>query len=82
MYPMAKYSGMKVVLRNKQTGKYYAGKGVWSDKADQALDFGTACNALRECKEQRLAQTTVLVSFSNDLQPDMELPCESSSLEI
>jgi len=52
---------MKVLLRNRETGQYYAGSNGWSGDSSGAPDFDTVESATEFAKTERLAGLEVLV---------------------
>ena len=42
-----RFSNMKILLRNKTTGYFYAGGNQWTPDVDAAHDFQTGLNALQ-----------------------------------
>lgn len=43
----SRFRFMKILLRNKSTGFFYAGGNQWTDNVDAAHDFQTGLNALQ-----------------------------------
>ncbi len=69
---MTSLEPIKRVIRSRATGKYL--KGVeWTDNADDAIHFGCISDALRACSEYGLANTELVLRFSEQ-QYDVAVP--------
>ena len=62
---------MKVLLRNTQTGLFYAGRDQWTPEHDHARDFETPASALQEVSIFSLAGVELICHFEN---PVFDLP--------
>ncbi len=62
---------MRVLLRNQETGHFYAGPGIWTEKDSEAWDFQKTDSALDAVWEAKLPAVEVLVRFDN---PVFEIP--------
>ena len=63
---------MKVFLRNRETGYYYAVSNGWSEDSSVAHDFDTVEIATNFAKTERLAGLEVVVRDNSG--PDLILP--------
>jgi hypothetical protein len=62
---------MKVLLRQTQTGLFYAGADQWTGEHEQARDFENPECALQQVSVASLAGVEVIVHFEN---PGFDLP--------
>jgi hypothetical protein len=62
---------MRVLLRNTQTGLFYAGAGEWTEERTQAQDFEATDRALDTVSEAKLQAVEVLMHFED---PYFEIP--------
>jgi hypothetical protein len=62
---------MKVLLRNTQTGLFYAGGDHWTGEHEQARDFENPDCALEQVSQSSLNGVEVIVHFEN---PGFDLP--------
>ncbi|MEY2430187.1 MAG: hypothetical protein QOJ40_3072 [Verrucomicrobiota bacterium] len=62
---------MRVLLRNTQTGLFYAGPGEWTEERTQAQDFEATDRALDTVAEAKLQAVEVLMYFED---PYFEIP--------
>lgn len=60
----------RVLLRNTQTRRYYAGRDHWVNEQSGALDFESLENAGQRVYEEHLSQTEVVLHFED---PECEL---------
>jgi hypothetical protein len=60
---------MRVLLRHRETGLYYAGDQRWKDKSE-VFDFKTVEDATEEARAQGFSCTEVVLCYSN---PDCDL---------
>ena len=56
---------MKILLRDTQTGLFYAGPNQWSEGQDEARDFKTPDIALDLVDESRLNAMEIIVHFDD-----------------
>jgi hypothetical protein len=63
---------MKVFLRNRETGQFYAGSNGWSEDGSVARNFDTVESAATFAKTERLAGLEVVVRDKTGC--DMILP--------
>jgi hypothetical protein len=56
---------MKILLRDTQTGLFYAGPNVWSPEQDAAQDFKTPDVALDLIEASRLNTMEIVVHFDD-----------------
>ena len=56
---------MKVLLRNTQTGLFYAGPDQWTQERSEALDFEATDRALDIVSEAKLKAMEVLMHFDD-----------------
>ncbi len=56
---------MRVLLRQKDSGLYYAGGLQWTPAPTRALDFGAVETALQWRQEQNLTQTEVVLDHEH-----------------
>jgi hypothetical protein len=63
--------GMRVLLRNLQTGLLYAGPGQWTENYAEARGFETMNGAIDFVSQAKLAAMQVLMRFEN---PEYEIP--------
>jgi hypothetical protein len=57
---------MKILLRNKTTGFFYAGGNQWTPDVDAAHDFQTGLNALQYASKAPLANVEFVYLQSDD----------------
>ena len=57
---------MKILLRNKTTGFFYAGGNQWTPDVDAAHDFQTGLNALQYASKAPLANLEFVYLRSDD----------------
>jgi hypothetical protein len=62
---------MKVLLRDTQTGQFYAGAEKWTDDHSEALDFEETNLALDAVSDSKLRRIEVLMHFED---PAFEIP--------
>jgi len=62
---------MKVLLRNTQTGLFYAGPGQWTADPSPAVDFEATDVALDRVSHEKLEAMEVLMHFED---PHFEIP--------
>ncbi|HWH71489.1 MAG TPA: hypothetical protein VNT26_19085 [Candidatus Sulfotelmatobacter sp.] len=62
---------MKVLLRNTETGLFYAGPDKWTPSYSEALDFQDTSLAIDVVCEAKLKAMEVLMQFDN---PFFEIP--------
>jgi hypothetical protein len=55
---------MKVLLRNKRTGEFFAASGVWVHSAQQARDFGYSDIAEEFCERLGTSDVGVFYVFN------------------
>lgn len=63
----------KVLLRNRETGQFYAGSNGWSGHTSVAHDFDTVESATHFARTERLAGMEVVLR-SDDTGCDLILP--------
>jgi hypothetical protein len=56
---------MKVLLRKRKTGQYYAGSKEWSGNSSVAHDFETVESAAELAWNQRLADTEMVLRYDH-----------------
>ena len=56
---------MKVLLRNIETGKYYAGPHRWVIGASRAHDFHQVESAIHLALEENLTGTELVITYSS-----------------
>lgn len=66
-----KYLGMKILLRNTQTGLFYVGPDRWTEFDPEAFDFEQTDLALDAVRNAKLKSIEVLVKFDD---PAFEIP--------
>ena len=66
-----KYPGMKILLRNTQTGLFYVGPDRWTKFDPEAFDFEQTDLALDAVRNAKLKSIEVLVKFED---PAFEIP--------
>ena len=64
---------MKVLLRNRETGRYYAGPNEWSAKSSVAHDFEEVQSAIRFVRTQKLSGMEAVLRY-DDPTCDLVLP--------
>ncbi len=64
---------MKVLLRNLETGLFYAGPDRWTKDYSEALDFQQTELAIDRVSEARLPGMEVLIHFED---PVFEIPLQ------
>ncbi len=64
---------MRVLLRNTQTGLFYAGQEKWTEKDTDALDFHETDAAMDAAWETKLQGVEVLMRFD---EPFLEIPLQ------
>ena len=52
-------------MRNRETGRYFAGPNGWVGNGDGAHDFGTVENGVELARAQNLAVTEVVLRDDN-----------------
>ncbi|HEV2394815.1 MAG TPA: hypothetical protein VG146_20890 [Verrucomicrobiae bacterium] len=62
---------MRILLRNTQTGLFYAGPEKWTEHDAEAVDFEKTDRALDTAWASRIASVEVLVRFE---EPFFEIP--------
>lgn len=62
---------MRVILRDCETGQFYAGPCAWTDDALEAVDFQQTDRAMDAAYEARLSRVEVLMQFET---PRFEIP--------
>ena len=62
---------MRVLLRDHETGHFYAGPGKWTEDDSEAWDFQKTDSAMDAVWEAKLPAMEVLVRFDN---PVLEIP--------
>jgi hypothetical protein len=62
---------MKILLRNTQTGLFYAAPDQWTSNHPEAYDFGKTDLALDAVRDGKLKGIELLVHFDN---PAFEIP--------
>lgn len=62
---------MKILLRNLQTGLFYAGPNQWTQNDPEAFDFEQTDLALDAVRDAKLTGIEVLVKFED---PAFEIP--------
>ena len=62
---------MKVLLRNVETGLYYAGPGTWTGDHSEARDFEQTNLALDHVSETGLRGMELLMRFDS---PSLDIP--------
>lgn len=62
---------MKVLLRDPETGLFYAGPEQWTGNHEEALDFEVTDRAMDQVWEAKLQRIEVLMKFDN---PSFEIP--------
>ena len=70
---MTRLLKMKVLLRSRQTGCYYAGPNEWSAKSSVAHDFEEVQSAIRFVRTQKLSGMEAVLSY-DDPACDLVLP--------
>ena len=68
---------MRVLLRNTQTGLFYAGPDQWTEDHSGAVDFEATDRALDRVSEAKLQTVEVLMRFED---PHFEIPLAISGL--
>jgi len=58
---------MKVLLRNTQTGLFYAGSEQWTEDQSVATDFEGPDRALDQVSESNLETVEVVIHFEDTL---------------
>ena len=56
---------MRVLLRNEETGLYYAGRQRWIPDSEHALDFGSIEEAKAMSREENHPAAEVFLSYEN-----------------
>jgi hypothetical protein len=56
---------MRVLLRNTQTGLFYAGPDQWTQERSEALDFEATDRALDRVSQAKLQAMEVLMHFDD-----------------
>jgi len=62
---------MKIILRDTETGRFYAGPEKWTEDDTEAFDFQETNLALDTVQEAKLRRIEVLMRFDN---PTFEIP--------
>ena len=57
---------MKVLLRNVQTGLFYAGVEQWTEDPSRAADFERPDLALDQVRDARLGKVELVMRFEED----------------
>ncbi|MBC8094660.1 MAG: hypothetical protein H7Y43_02500 [Akkermansiaceae bacterium] len=60
------------MIRSRATGKYLQ-ENAWTENPDEAIHFKCISDAIRACSEHQLANTELVLRFS-DRQYDVALP--------
>jgi hypothetical protein len=69
---------MKILLRDTQTGLFYAGPNQWSEAQDAACDFKTPDVALDVVDQSKLKTMEIVVHF-DDAKFDVPLTIVTAS---
>jgi hypothetical protein len=64
---------MRVVVKDVQTGRYYAGPQTWVNDSKHALDFEHGLRALAFCDARRAFQLHIVYDFHNPAM-NFEIP--------
>ena len=64
---------MKILLRNKATGFFYAGGNQWTPDVDAAHDFQTGLNALQYCSKAQ-SSNVEFVYLESEIPEGFVLP--------
>lgn len=56
---------MRVLLRNTQSGLFYAGPDQWTEERSEALDFEATDRALDRVSQAKLPAMEVLMHFDD-----------------
>ncbi len=68
---------MRVILRNIDTGLFYAGPATWTQEQCEARDFRDTALALDAAAAEKLGPIEVVMSFDD---PKFEIPLTVFSL--
>ena len=68
---IARFTSMKILLRNTQTGFFYVGPGQWTPNDPEAFNFEQTDLALDAVRDGKLKGVEVLMKFEN---PSFEIP--------
>jgi hypothetical protein len=66
-------AAMRILIRDKQTGKYLSGSDMWTDYRDEAADFQHCDRAIDMAREKGLKGVEILLDFGEP-QYDIRLP--------
>ena len=67
---------MRILLRSKLVGAYYAGEGQWTKDPTRAQEFKGGDFAVKEAIKHRLIKAEVVYSFNNP-EHDITVPIHS-----
>ena len=56
---------MRVILKDMQTGRFYAGPATWVSNSRHALDFERGPRALAYCQSHREHRLQIIYAFDN-----------------
>ena len=67
---------MRILLRSKLVGAYYAGEGQWTNDRSRAQEFKGGDIAVKEALKHRLIKAEIVYSFENP-KNDISVPIRS-----
>jgi hypothetical protein len=57
---------MKVFIKNRRTGLYFAGEGDWTANTDSAHNFNQSLTAIQYATENKLMDADLVYDFGSD----------------
>ena len=64
---------MRVLLRSKQTGKYFGPDERWTDSSTDALDFMQIDQAISAAVRKRLGEVEVVLRFNQQREIKLQI---------
>jgi hypothetical protein len=67
---LEKKMGMKVLVKNRDTGLFLKGETLWTNKPDEARDFGHCSDAINGSHNTGLTNAELVLTFGH---PSMDI---------
>ena len=71
---------MRRLLQRIEDGRYYQGRGTWTEDPEHALAFNKTSGAIECCLRERLPPVQLVLKFEDSVF-DIRLPCSVSDDE-